>query len=67
VNNTYSDLADIFRKYSRENMLEGRMFPGEVFDLGNRDLYEKQKNLDIFRYIEKNDWENFRKRIFPGS
>ncbi|TGK07641.1 sugar-phosphate nucleotidyltransferase [Leptospira semungkisensis] len=41
------DLADLFRKLSKQNRLGGKIFPGTFLDLGEKEFYEANKDRDF--------------------
>ena len=63
----YSDLADIFRKLSQENRLQGREFPGQVFDAGDKTRYQQNRNLDFRQFVDAQSWRHFRKSLYNDN
>ncbi len=48
----YFDLTEIFKKYSKEGKLFGKVFEGKVVDLGEKEKYLANLNLSLPSYVE---------------
>ncbi|MBL0954725.1 MAG: nucleotidyltransferase family protein [Leptospira sp.] len=46
--NQYYDLSDTFRECAKKGEITGEIFPGEVLDLGTKELWETYQSKDIF-------------------
>ncbi len=46
--NSYSDLSSFFKNLASEGKVTGEIFKGETLDLGEKKLYERFKNQNVF-------------------
>ncbi|MCW7496213.1 nucleotidyltransferase family protein [Leptospira levettii] len=46
--NHFYDLSDTFRECANKGEITGEIFPGEVLDLGTKELWESYLNKDVF-------------------
>lgn len=46
--NQYYDLSDIFKDLAKRGEITGEIFPGEVLDLGTKELWETYQTKDVF-------------------
>ncbi|MCB1179555.1 MAG: NTP transferase domain-containing protein [Leptospiraceae bacterium] len=50
--NKYFDLSDIYRSLSKHNQLKGKIFSGEVVDLGDKEKYLQNKEISLPGYTD---------------
>jgi len=48
----YFDLTEVFKKYSKEGKLLGKVFEGKVVDLGDKEKYLSNFNLSLPSYVK---------------
>ncbi|TGL63562.1 NTP transferase domain-containing protein [Leptospira sarikeiensis] len=60
------DLADTFRKLSKEGRLGGKIFPGTFLDLGEKQFYEQYKDTDFSDRLSPS-WIDFKKKLSDKS
>lgn len=47
----YSDLTQVFRDYSQNEKLQGKLFPGHVLDLGDKEKYLSHLDTNLPDYV----------------